>query len=243
MKLEQQVRSAIEAQEEGILFTRKDIQTPDQGMEVAKSLSRYYRRGIIRKLAKGLYYKPRVSAITGREMAPDLDAILEKLREIQGAKVWYLTGTTAYNNLLITYQMSTTIDIATDRPRSPLRVGGTTLRFVRSRIPIPVTAPELAQLLDALQEIQKIPAASPKAVCKAVTSQIKTLTAPELRILMDYAQYYSPRTRALLGLCLDLAGQIQLAKRIKQSLNPKTLSYQAGLGRDALTTSLNWNIE
>lgn len=242
MNLTQEVQTAINAQEEGELFTYKDLQVSvAEDMLLSKSLSAYFRRGIIKKLTKGIYYKPKKSRLQGLDLPPELATVTEKLKELQGANVWYLTGVNAYNSLLLTFQVSTNIEIATDKPRTPVTVGSTSVSFVKSRLPFVVENPKLAQMLDALQGIQSIPDSTPEKTCKRVSGLIRGLCQDERTQLLRYAFYYSERTKALLGLCLDTAGALKEAQEIKKSLNPRT-PYSVGLEIQDFAPSLRWNI-
>lgn len=242
MKLRTAVRSAIAEQESGELFTAKDIAPAGVDvMDISKSLSLFYRRGLIEKFAKGLYYKPVKSSITGMNLGPSLDEVLRKLEQVQRPTVWYVTGTYAYNALFLTTQVSTVLTIATDKPRTPVSASGTTITFVNSRLSTPVEFPTCAQVLDALMEIRRIPATTPRNVCEGISRILKQMTDEERRAMAAYVVDYPPRVNALLGLCFDLAGFIPTATTLRENLK-KTKEYHVGVPAPSMPTTLSWNI-
>ncbi|MGV2480368.1 UNVERIFIED_CONTAM: hypothetical protein IGO34_26570, partial [Salmonella enterica subsp. enterica serovar Weltevreden] len=106
-----------------------------------------YQAGVLKRLGKGLYYKPEQTQFGA--VQPDARVVLNQLLALQKNRISYLTGNNVFNALGLTTQLSKDYVIATDRPRSPLRIGVTRILFVKSRVSEAVADPLPLQMLDA----------------------------------------------------------------------------------------------
>jgi len=240
MRVSEALEQELEQKMPGEIFTYKDLQIPaGKTTTLIKTLSKLYRQGVIRKISKGLYYLPRQTEFG--EVSPNINEVIARVLEVQGATVSYLTGINAYSSLFLTTQLSTEVVIATDAPRNPIQLRGNLLKFVSCRVTKQPSNDLLPQLLDALSDIRVIPDAEPSQIIKTVMGYIKKLTPSEKEELGTIAELYPPATRALLGLCFDVLKEKSLAFRIKTSLNPVS-TYKTGIQSDAFTTSYTWNL-
>lgn len=105
----------------------------------------FYRQGILKKISKGIYYKPDRTEFG--DLLPSTTDLLQLLLEQQKEQVAYLTGINTYNALWLTSQLSTEYIIATDRPRTPIAIGKTIIRFVPARLRQAPSSRRLPQLL------------------------------------------------------------------------------------------------
>lgn len=76
----------------------------------AKVLERQQKKGTIKKLSKGLFYKPK-QTLFGEKM-PDEEQILKPYLYANGQRIAYVTGAYLYNQLGLTTQVPATIQIA-----------------------------------------------------------------------------------------------------------------------------------
>lgn len=234
--LEKDIRQRIP----GEIFTYQDIGVPSgQTITLIKALSTFYKQGVIKRLSKGLYYIPQQTEFG--ELPPSTSKTIQRVLAIQGATVGYMTGINAYSNLVLTTQLSTEVVIATDKPRSPIKIGGTKIRFVESRIKQQPSNVLLPQLLDAFSDIKSIPDAEPTSTLKIILGYLRKLSLSGKQEIVQLASQYPPSTQALLGLCFDVLGELTYAQQLQAELNPIT-TYRIGIKLNQFATSLRWNI-
>lgn len=242
MTVFQQVREEVERRPGGAVLAMDDFAVPpEQVGAVAKSLSRLSQQGTLKRLMKGLYFKPFMSVI-GKVNTPDYELLLLKLLELYKDKISYITGTNVYSAMSLTTQMANEVVIATDRPRPPLQIGPTKIRFIRSHITESIQDIVVVQLLDAIWEVKDIPATTPAKAARVLRGRLRELSKTQRQTLAKYAlQYYPPQTRALTGLLLESLGEKKLAGMLKTSLNSLTV-FRLGLDAADFPTSRTWHI-
>ena len=234
------VRDELERLAPGSIVTYKDFDVPKTAVPtLVKAFSTFYKQGILGRITKGVYYKPRTSEF-GPLKPPTTDLIERLLRE-QKNQVAYLTGVNTYNALWLTTQLSTEYVIATDRPRTPIKIGGTVIRFVLARLQQAPSSWLLAQILDAIQDIKEIPDMSPTQAAKILLQHVRELGSEQRKELARLALAYTPAIRALLGLLLEQLGEIDSAKSLQETLNPLSI-YKLRLDMSQFPTTLPWNI-
>lgn len=235
------VREELEQLAPGSIVTYKDFDVPKGSVPtLVKAFSTFYKQGLLRRVTKGMYYKPRISEFGPLKLSTT--ELIERLLRDQKYQVAYLTGINTYNALWLTSQMSTEYVIATDRPRTPIKVGGTQIRFVPSQLKHAPSSWRLVQLLDALQDIKKIPDTNPTQAAKVLLQHVGKLTIEQRQELAILAKAYSPSTRVLLGVLLEQLGDLALAKLLQETLNPLS-KYSLKLDMKQFSISLPWNIK
>ena len=206
----------------------------------AKALERLQKKGIIRKVSKGVFYIPR-KTIFG-ELGPDSNDILDRYIYKDGKRVAYVTGFSLYNKLGLTTQMAFKIKIATKKNSIKINQGTLQVSSVKSYMDVTDQNYQLLGFLDALKDVKSIPDCSVLQAVKRMTYIIKALSNKEQNELVRYALYYPARTRALLGAIVEnLNLKIDL-KELKNSLNPLT-KIKLSIKESDLPTIKNWNIE
>lgn len=221
MAVFQQVRENVAKQAPGALLAFHDFDIPrSQTSALAKCLSLLHQQGVLRRLAKGLYYKPAMGVLG--EIPPSYDQILAKLLSLYKRELSYLTGINIYRQMGLTTQVSKEFVIASDKPRSPVKIGMTEVRFVQSRVRRKVADVSLLQLLDAIWDIKQIPASDPEQSSRLLLERVRALNPLQRQALTEYALDYPPLTRALAGLFLLTVGEEALAATLKETLNPLT---------------------
>jgi len=122
MKVVDYIAVKIERFPKGYVFTYADFITDVNNREaVIKALNRMAKSGKIGKLAKGRFYKPEITAFGN--LMPYQKQIVKDLLEQDGKTIGYLTGYSIYNQLGITTQMSTVIQIGRNEVRPAFKRG------------------------------------------------------------------------------------------------------------------------
>jgi len=241
MKTTDYIAYTIDRLPKGYVFTYADFVTKVNKKEaVIKALNRMVVSGKITKLSKGKFYKPETSVFGSLE--PNQYQIVKDLLEADDKTVGYLTGYSIYNQLGLTEQVSSTIQIGKNEVRPKFKRGRYTISFIKQKNTITKENIPLLQLLDAIRYIKKIPDASISSVCSRLLDILSKLNKKEKSTLVRLAQKYSPITKALLGALLEEINENVIAETLQESLNPIT-KYKIPGANKVLSAAKNWNIE
>ena len=237
MSVAKVVREFVANIEGAKLFTYDDIPS-DNKQSVAIELSRLYKRGIVKKVSKGKFYKPK-KRIFG-EIEPSSS---EKIKSFIKSKdgVVYETGVNSFRKLGLTTQIAKTTIVATNRAYKKVTIDNLEIKFIPKRVDVSKDDIILVQILDALKDITKIPATTPEQVFLSLKDIVAKLSKDKQINLCNYAKKYTPRTRALLGAILKEIGLWECAYELKQTLNPFT-KYKIGISKEVLPSKKYWNI-
>ncbi|MGQ0829198.1 MAG: DUF6088 family protein [Bacteroidota bacterium] len=241
MNIAATINKQIEIIEPGKLFSYRDFKLPDDRMvAIANTLSRLASKGIIKRFKKGKYFKPKQGMFG--EMSLSQSQILESLLKENGNRVGYITGTMAYNQMYLTTQIPNEYVIATYEQRRPIQNGGFKARFVKAYSEITENNIYLLQLLDAIKDIQVIPATGANTALKLIKGKLKTLPLSEQKKLTELALNYPPATKALLGAMFELMRNKSAADKLYKTLNPLS-KYKIGIEGELLSNKNKWKIE
>jgi len=223
--------------DEAILFTYDDIPI-DNKQGVAIELSRLFKKGIIKKVSKGKFYKPKKRPFGDIEPSSS-----EKIQSFIKSKddVVYETGVNSFRKLGLTTQVSKATTVATNGSYKKVDIDNIEIKFVPKRVDISKEDILLVQILDALKDITKIPATTPEQAFVYIKDIVSELSKDEQLKLCEYAKKYTPRTRALLGAIFKEIGVWEFAYELKQTLNPLT-KYKIGISKEILPSKSFWNI-
>jgi hypothetical protein len=237
----QLVRDRIDKLDPGAVFDYDTLKlNASEVGSVAQSLSRLRSEGVIERLEKGKYYKPKKSAY-GR-IRPSENEIIQLFTRKNNKWIGYLTGLLVYNKLGLTTQVSNTLVIATPNPKEPKELDGYKIRFVKSNADIREQDIPLLQILDAFQDISSIPDSSPDESLKVLRRKINALNDAEKKRLPRLAKDYRPRTRVLLGAFLECFFDGIATTDLKKNLN-KLSTFELGVSEKALPNKSSWNIK
>ena len=202
---------------------------------VAKSLSRLAAEGVIHRLRKGVYYKPKVSRFG--VLKPDPAKVVAAVLDRKNVD-WKPSGLSVWNAMGLTTQVAAAPTFTADHrvrvtaPNGRVRI--TTARTLRG-----LSAEERAAL-DALRDLRHIPDTTPEAAIRRLLGLCREGRLSFARMLRA-AKPEPPRVRALLGLIGTLLGEpVESLDSLRHSLNPLTV-YKLGL-RDAYPDAARWNI-
>ncbi len=103
LSVDSQVERAISRNRSGKIFFAKDFQKIGSNDAVRKTLSRLTKKGVINRVSRGVYYKPRQSDLFG-ESSPTLDQIIRAIARRDKIRL-IPTGMSALNRLGLSNQV------------------------------------------------------------------------------------------------------------------------------------------
>lgn len=239
--LSKSIQWQIQGIPEDTSFGYGQLTIPEQQFQsAAKVLERLQKTGVIRKLSKGIFYKPKKTVFG--EKRPDEEQVLKSYLFRDGQRIAYITGTYLYNRMGLTTQIPAIIQIASREKRIFVNRGAIRATAVKSYVDVTGDNYQLLGLLDVLKDFKDIPDIDMQAALGIVVKQIQQLTERELVEMAGYALKYPPRVRALFGAILSSIGKAATAKALKGTLNPLTV-FRLGINDKLLPSAAEWNIQ
>lgn len=241
MNIMKYIKLTIDRLPKGYVFTYIDfVNEVDQKEATIKALNRLVASGKIAKLSKGKYYKPEYSPFGILE--PNQKQIVKDLLEDKGKIIGYLTGYSIYNQLGLTSQVSSIIQIGKNQIRPNFKRNQYKILFIKQKNIIRKDNITLLQILDTIRFIKKIPAANINDSCKIILGILAKLSDKEISNTVRLALNYPPSTRALLGALLEQLNFNQFTDILFKSLNPIT-KYKFSSIEKLLFNTSKWNIK
>jgi Family of unknown function (DUF6088) len=205
------VRSRIESGGERIWrlsdFERMPV------MAVAQTLSRLTRQGLIQRVAKGLYYRPRQTA-----MGPSRPDMAEVRSLAVGEKGIFPAGVGAANLLGFTTRRPTQVEVATNGLSLPRLIFGEAIVHTRR----PASWLALSQTDAALLDFLRNRGTSSELPPEKTVEKLLGYFSEEGRLerLLKVAPMEPPRVRAMLGAIAQQLGQPNSRlSRLRKTLN------------------------
>lgn len=233
-------RSVLSFPEETI-FTISDLNlTMFSWDNIRVKLGRMVSEGILRKAGKGRFYRPKTS-IFG-EVLPSQEEIVKDLLWKGDTPIGYITGYSRWGQMGLTSQISGIIQIGINGVKKNLERGIYSVRFIKQ--PNEITEDNIRYLviLDAINNIRKIPDTTIVASVDRLTTTIKGLKSVDIVKMAALAEKYPARLRALLGAILENIGYESSSSVLYGTLNPLTFYDYPGLS-EHLPNSLKWHIK
>jgi hypothetical protein len=116
----------------GFVFTYADFNSEvSQNQALIKALNRMVISGKIAKLSKGKYYKPETTPFG--DLLPNQKQVVKDLLEEKGKINGYPTGYSIYNQLVLTTQVSNTIQIGKNEIRPSFKRDRYTIDFIKQK--------------------------------------------------------------------------------------------------------------
>ncbi len=137
-----QIEKAILQKKEGDVFVSADFQKRYVRTAVDKAFSRLSEKGMIRRLAPGIYDIPRQGKYVKRPLPPDPEKVAIAWAKKNNARLMP-DGVFAANTLQLSEQMSGSYVYLTDKASASLDVQGFRIQFKR-------TAPKYMKLSDSI---------------------------------------------------------------------------------------------
>ncbi len=237
MSVSKEVIKKIDRKVAGELITYNDFTYLKNFNAVALALSRFTKSGKIERLAKGVYFKPIISKYGS--LKPNENEILKVL--LGKKNKGYITGVVAFNKLGLTTQIGNTIEIKGNTSNRSLKIGKLRIKFKKSDEDFKTDDIEVLQLLDALQEVRKIPDTNLTEVFIKIRSKILNLSNDKIKTIARHAKNRRPQVRALIGSILEKKFP-SIAASLQKTLNPFTV-YKLGIGETIIPNKKKWNIK
>jgi hypothetical protein len=226
------VKNTIDKFQIGFVFTAVDFQISEtHPNKVGKILNDFVAKGYLRKLSKGRFYKPQISKFG--ELPPDTYQTVKDLIEKEGKIIGYLTGYAAFNDLGLTTQIPSTLQIGTRKEKKALVRGIYRIRFVKQENTITKENIPLLRLLDCLRFFKEIPDTMPDAACRRLLALFRQLTPEQITTVKRLALKYNPATIALLGAILETLNPEENTIALFKKLNPITI-YKLSISLETL---------
>ncbi|GHU80321.1 hypothetical protein FACS1894145_6520 [Bacteroidia bacterium] len=234
------IKNKIEKIEPGVVFTASDFDvTVKSPTTVSRILNDFVTQGYLRKLSKGRFYKPQISKFG--ELPPDMYQTVKDLIEKDSKLIGYITGYTAFNDLGLTTQAPSALQVGTYDEKKAIVRGAYRISFIKQRNNITKENIPLLKLLDCLRLFKIIPDILPDNACKRLLYLLSQLDENQRNKIKKLVLKYSPQTISLLGAMLETLSPQEDTTTLFKMLNPMT-SYKLGISDKILFNQKKWNI-
>ena len=242
MTLASNIRNEINNFPEGKTFGYGDLHIAREKYQTAaKALERLQKEGFIKKISKGVFYKPEITVFG--ELKPDYEELLRPYLFENGKRVAYETGTSLYNRLGLTTQVPFRIKIASRGKRINIDRGTLQADAVKSYAEVTDGNFKILGLLDAFKDIKRIPDCSVAQAVRRLSAILQELTVSQIAALIKYALMYPPRVRATIGAMLQGNGHpTENLEKLRDGLNRLT-TIKLGINEIELPTKADWYIK
>lgn len=240
MKVAEKIERKINRMKEGTTFKYQQLGIDQSEYSAAaKAIERLIKKGIVKRVTTGVFYKPKQSAFG--ELRPREEELLKPYLFQDGKRIAYITGGSLYNRMGLTTQVPKTIKVASKVKRVTAKIGKIQVKPVKSYVDVTNENYYLLEILDALKDFKTIPDIDKKSAVTLLKNKICTLSENDRSKLIRYALKYPPRTIALLGAILEFSKMRKGLESLKTKLNPLT-TYNIGIKEETLSTAPKWNI-
>ena len=168
MKVAQKIEKQISKIKEGTTFTYQQLSIEQSEYSAAtKAIERFIEKGIIKRVSTGIFYKPK-QTIFG-ELKPNEEELLKSYLYQNNKRIAYITGTSLYNRMGLTTQVSKSIKIASRDKRITVSIGNIKGVPVKSYVDVTDKNFYLLEILDALKDFKKIPDLDTSSAIKIIS--------------------------------------------------------------------------
>lgn len=218
-----EILGQIERIDTGRIFTFRDLSfETEKTANVAVLLSEQSRKGVLVRVEKGAYYRPKKPVLGLGKLPVYQD---EQFRYLTEKLNGYITGAYIYNKMGLTEQVATTITIATPNPVRRFRFKNLDIECVKAYCmdyPDESLVPYL-RLLDAIKDMKRIPGTTGQDIYNRVKSQyFNGYSLPELEKIISLAKSYPPRVRKVAADILGDIRQTVLQTEMAKTILPTT---------------------
>lgn len=229
------IEQAVNSFRTDYVFTYRDLGLPpESSANVIRKLNRMADTGVIQRLSKGRFYKPKQTMFGN--LKPSQQEVVKDLLEKEGKIVGYLTGVSIFGQLGLTTQISNVIEIGVKGKKNNTRRGMYSIRFVQQANQISKNNIPLLQLLDSIKSIKRIPDSTPDSSYNRIREIMKSLDDKSIDSMVKLAMKYNPMTRAIVGAIIEDLFDEERARVLRDTLNPITI-YKVGLTKRVLSTN------
>jgi hypothetical protein len=161
----------------GTVFSVKDFLDLGNRSTVDLALLRLQRKGVIQRVGRGLYHRPRQSALVGSVPA-STTTLARKIAQASGGRI-APTGTSALNALGLSSQVPAKVEYLTDTTSRTLKIGNRTISLRHASPARLALAGTLAGTM-----IEALRALGPEGITPAVRRQlVRQLTSKDAEML------------------------------------------------------------
>lgn len=122
------IERTIAVAEGGTIFFPKDFIDTGSSGAIRVALHRMVKRGVLVRLASGIYAKPRINELLQMEILPEIEKVAMAIAKRDRAKI-LPTGDYALHVLGLSTQVPLNVVYQTDGRRRKLRIGNRTITF------------------------------------------------------------------------------------------------------------------
>lgn len=236
----EKIERKINRMQEGTTFKYQQLSIDQSEYSAAaKAIERLIKKGIIKRVSTGVFYKPKQTAFG--ELRPREEELLKPYLFQDGKRIAYITGGSLYNRMSLTTQVPKTIKVASKVKRITTKIGKTQVKPVKSYVDVTNENYYLLEILDALKDFKTISDLDKKSAITLLKNKISKLSEKDQSRLIRYALKYPPRAIALVGAILELSNKKNGLESLRTNLNPLT-TYKIGIKKETLPTAPEWNI-
>ena len=178
------IRKRIQESRAGSVFVASDFADITENVKVGVSLSRLEEEGLIKRIMRGVYYKPEYSKLLGENVAPSPNAVAYAIARNFG---WSIVpcGDTALNLLGLSTQVPAAWSYVSDGPYKDYSYDNTIIKFKHTtNKEISKLTPKTALVIQALKTLGK------DNIRNETIERIKeSTTLNERKIMLREAQY------------------------------------------------------
>ena len=178
------IRKRIQESRAGSVFVASDFADITENVKVGVSLSRLEEEGLIKRIMRGVYYKPEYSKLLGENVAPSPNAVAYAIARNFG---WTIVpcGDTALNLLGLSTQVPAAWSYVSDGPYKDYSYDNTIIKFKHTtNKEISKLTPKTALVIQALKTLGK------DNIRNETIERIKeSTTLNERKIMLREAQY------------------------------------------------------
>jgi predicted transcriptional regulator of viral defense system len=149
------IRERIQASKNGSVFVASDFADITENVKIGVSLSRLEEEGLIKRIMRGVYYKPEYSKLLGENIAPSPNAVANAIARNYG---WSIVpcGDTALNLLGLSTQVPVVWLYVSDGPYKEYSYDNTTIKYKHTtNKEISKLNPKTALVIQALKTLGK----------------------------------------------------------------------------------------
>ncbi|MCP3929242.1 MAG: hypothetical protein GY705_09105 [Bacteroidetes bacterium] len=230
------MKQKIEALPEGAVITFDDFSELPNKRAVALCLSRLKKEGELERLEKGKYYIPKKTKFG--TLGPSESSIIQGL--LKGDEGSYISGVTAYNKLGLTTQVANEITIVGSKYNRKAIVGKIKVKYIKGKAPVNKQNILLLQILDAVNDVKKIPDTTVSSAIMILKRKIQSLSLYEKQEMIKLSQFYRPYVRAIVGEIFEEEG-IKEVEELRSSMNPLTF-FKFNISKEILPLQKKWNL-
>lgn len=186
MSIDDQVELIINKQKVGTIIFNEDFQELNNSGAVKVALHRLVMRGDLKRIARGIYVKPKISNLVG-EVLPTTEEIAKAIAKRDKARI-LPTGSYAMHVLGLTTQIPLNLVYLTDGSPRKITIGKRTIQFKKTTPKNLALKGDISKLVvQALKEIGKGKAT------KTEIDQIKTILKKEERSILKHDIALAPQ--------------------------------------------------